>query len=369
MIMQRNISNKAILATLFFSLLSTSVGVVASSDLLAKQAVPEAPVTEKTLETAALPPESTLANHVQTPTVALLEMVRKNSRQQAAEAAFSLATVAIERKDFAAAQLLIEEAIQLQPSHPGYTQVAASLAFTKGEFDEAEIYQVQSLELVKAAGEMDDIRVAMLMDNLGTIYVAQQRYEHATRTWQESLSIREKILGDRHPSLVPRLLDLAGVAMHDERFNETEELLKRSVQILEADATPDQTGIAAVQHTLADFYVNQQRTSEANALYQLALADWKAAPAQKRLQVAANLYELGNEYLSQLRLEEARPQFELVIKLLEHGFGADNHYVSGARTALDKLKKSNKSSPETMEVGPRVVEKALNQLFPRSQTM
>ena len=343
MIMQTNISTNAILVTLFFGLLSTSVGAVAGSDVLAKQTVPADPVTVNTPETDALPSEGTLANRSPTPTVALLERVRKNGRQQAAAAAFSLGIMAIEQKDFTTAELLVQESLQLQPSNPDYLYVAASLAFNKGAFAEAEAYQIRSLKLTKVELGKEDIRVAMLMDDLGTIYLAQQYYEQAERTWRESLSIRERILGDMHPSLVPRLLGLAGIAMHDERFNETEELLKRSIQILE----PDHTGIAAVQHTLADFYVNQQRTSEADALYRLALADWKAGPAQKRLQIAANLYELGNEYLSQLRLEEARPQFELVLGLLEDGFGSDHLYVRGARTALDKLKASKKSSSET----------------------
>lgn len=71
--------------------------------------------------------------------------------------------------------------------------------------------------------------------------------------------MREKILGDRHPSIVPRLNDLARLAMHDSRFGETEKLLKRMVDILQSDAEYDRTDVAIAQHILADFYINQQR--------------------------------------------------------------------------------------------------------------
>jgi len=331
MSMQSKITTRAVCLILFFYLLSVGAGSVAASVIIDKQSAPldsgEADVADEAI-----------AKHDPTPSVVLLERVRKNARQQAAAAAFSLGIMAIEQKDFTTAELLVQESLQLQPSNPEYLYVAASLAFNRGAFAEAEAYQLRSLELTKAELGTQDIRTALLMDDLGTIYLAQQHYEQAERTWRESLSIREKILGNTHPSLAPRLKDLAGLVMHDGRFDETEQLLKRLIHILEADTGPDRMDIATAQHILADFYVSRHRKNEADELYRRVLADWKTAPTQKRLLIAAKLYELGNEYLSQLRLEEARPQFELVLGLLENDFGADHLYVRGARTALVKLK-------------------------------
>lgn len=334
---QSKITAGAMRLTLFFYLLSASAGAVAGSVILGQQTAPVDSVMAGAVESAALPQAGAFSSSTVTPTVALLEKVRQNGRQQAAEAAFSLAVVAIEKKDFAAAGLLIQEALQLQPSDPGYLQVAASLAIQKGDLAEAEAYQVKTLEVAQAVLGTEDIRISLLMDDLGTIYLAQGHYEQAERTWRKSIAIREQILGNMDPSLAPRLKDLAGVVLQEGRFDETEQLLKRLVNILEADTVPDRTNIAAAQHILADFYVSRERMDEANELYHIVLADWKTAPAPQRLRIAANVYELGNEYLSQLRLEEAKPQFELVLGLLEEDFGADHLYVRGARKALDKL--------------------------------
>lgn len=343
--MQSKITTRAVCLILFFYLLFVGAGSVAASVIMDEQAAPldsgEADVADEAI-----------AKHDPTPSVVLLERVRKNARQQAAAAAFSLGIMAIEQKDFTTAELLVQESLQLQPSNPEYLYVAASLAFNRGAFAEAEAYQLRSLELTKAELGTQDIRTASLMDDLGTIYLAQQHYDQAERTWRESLSIREQILGNTHPSIAPRLKDLAGLVMHDGRFDETEQLLKRLIHILEADTGPDRMDIATAQHILADFYVSRHRKNEADELYRRVLADWKAAPTQKRLLIAAKLYELGNEYLSQLRLEEARPQFELVLGLLENDFGADHLYVRGARTALIKLKSEQEEHSGNNTVDP-----------------
>lgn len=369
MIMQTKITTKAIRMTLFFCLYSASVWSVAGSVSTANQADPAGSATMDSPQSAALSHAEGFANSTPTPTVALLERVRINGRQQAAKATFSLGVMAIDRKDFAAAQLLIREAIQLQPSHPGYRQAAAGLAFNMGEFVEAEMYLMQSLELTQAELARDDIRIVMLMDDLGTIYLAQQQYEQAERTWRKSLSMREQILGDRHPSIAPRLKDLARLVMHDKRFDETEQLLKRMVDILQADAGSDRTDVATAQHILADFYVNQQRMNEADVLYRIVLTELKAAPAQQRLQIAAELYELGNEYLSQLRLEEARSQFELVLGLLEGDFENGHPYVSGAKTALNKLKVEREKHDEERALGQAGGGKLQGQLSQRRVIM
>ncbi len=343
---QTKTTARAIRQMLIFYLLTVSTGSVADAVTNVKQPVSENRVMENTSQSAAIAPAKAPAKCDPGSSVALLKMVQKNGRQQAAEAAFSLGVMAIENKDFDSAQLLIDEAISLQPSHPKYQQVAASLAFNQGDFSGAEMYQIQSLQLARPALGQDDIRVVMLMDDLGTIYLAQEHYQLAERTWRTSLAMREQILGNMHPSIAPRLKDLAGLAMRDGRFDETEQLLVRTIHILQADVESDQSDVTAARHVLADFYVNRQRMGEADALYQWVLAEWRVAPAQQRLEIAANLYELGNEYLSQLRLEEARSQFELILGLLEGDLEEGYMHISNARTALNKLNVAQKKQDE-----------------------
>ena len=360
---QTKITDKAVRLILFICLVS--IGAV----VIAKQVGSADIQTVNAVEPTGRSHDRPLTGNIPGQSATQLETARENGKQQAAEAAFALSIAAMDRMDVAAAQTLIQEALQLQPSNPGYLQAAAGLAFYKGDFVVAQAYQVQSLELALAALGPGDIRVAMLMDDLGTIYLARQNYVQAEHTWQSSLTIYEQVLGKMHPAIAPRLNDLAGLAMYDGRFDETEELLKRAIDILDADADTDRTDIAIAQHNLADFYIQRQRPAEADELYRKALADWKAIPMQQRLQIADSLNKLGDGYLEQRRPAEAKSQYELVIELLKEESGPDHPYVRSAQIALDKLNSEQSGLGESREFDQKMFEELRSQFSRRSQIM
>jgi len=272
------------------------------------------------------------------PSEEFLKQVRVNSRRQAAGAAFNLSVIAAGRNDFTSARSLIEEAIQLSPLNPDYLRAAAGIAYSIREYDKAEEYQVMVVEIARSALGTDDLRVAELLDELGIVYVAQNRYSEAESLLKQSLAIREKSSGELHPSLAGSLNDLAGFAMQGGRFDEAEQLLKRALHILDTSGDANQSDTAMAMHNLGDFYANQKRFSEANVYYQRAMLVWEETSVKDRLELAATLNELGSFYHSQQRLDEAKPQFELVITLLSGDFGQDHSYVRTALSGLENLK-------------------------------
>ena len=284
-------------------------------------------------------PQSTaLETPAPSPSEEFLKQVRVNSRRQAAGAAFNLSVIAAGRNDFASARSLIEEAMQLSPSNPDYLRAAAGIAYSTREYDKAEKYQVMVVEIARSALGPDDLRVAELLDELGTVYAAQTRYSEAESLLKQSLAIREQGSGKLHPSLAGSLNGLAGLAMQGGRFDEAEQLLKRALHIFETSVDTDPSDTAMAMHNLGDFYANQKRFSEAKVLYQQAMLIWADIPAKDRLELAVSLNELGSFYHSQQRLDEAKPQFELVITLLSGDFGRDHSYVRTAMSGLENLK-------------------------------
>ena len=133
---------------------------------------------------------------------AFLEQVRVNSRMQAAEAAYSLSILAANRKDFTLARTFIEESIQLSQSNPNYYTFAADIAFLTQQYDKAIAYQMTVLEIARSAPGFDDLQVAMVLDQLGAIYIVQEDYEKAKSSLLESLKLREKVLGEDRKSVV-----------------------------------------------------------------------------------------------------------------------------------------------------------------------
>ncbi|MDT8388075.1 MAG: tetratricopeptide repeat protein [Thiogranum sp.] len=289
------------------------------------------------------------------------EQVRTSRRRQAAEAAFNLSLITADRKDFNLAQRFIEEALLLNPDNADYLRAAAGYAFKGGDYASAEAYQLAVVEIAQSSLNGDDLKLALVLDELGIIYLAQNRYSEAEELLERSLVIQEQALGTIHPSLARGLNDLAGLAMKNGRFDDAEQRLKRALHLLETGAGADARDTAMAMHNLGDFYSNQKRFSEAAAMYRRTAQVWEDAPAQDRLELAVILNELGSFYGSRKRLDEAKPQFELVVILLSGDFGQDHPQVRIARAGLEAIRVAGEKRAETIEFS--------QQMFDEIQTL
>ncbi len=209
---------------------------------------------------------------------AFLEQVRVNSRMQAAEAAYNLSIIAANRKNLTLASTLIEESIQLNQSNPNYLTFAADIAFLTQKYDKAVAYQMMVLDIVRSVPGFDDLQVAVILDQLGAIYVKQGNYEKANSSLLESLQLREMILGDSHLLVAMSLNKLASLTVRQERSTIAESLLKRSLDIAREVSGPRHANSATMLANLADFYMSEARLEEAEALYEEAVSIWVDSP-------------------------------------------------------------------------------------------
>jgi len=132
------------------------------------------------------------------PALAFLEQVPAKSQQQDAKVAYDLSILAANRNDLILARSFIEEAIQLNHTNLEYLAFATDIAFISKEYNKAEEYQVMMLLVAKSTLGLDSLRVAEILDQLAAINVAQGRNEQARFRLQESLQLREKVLGNNY---------------------------------------------------------------------------------------------------------------------------------------------------------------------------
>ncbi|MDX2486284.1 MAG: tetratricopeptide repeat protein [Gammaproteobacteria bacterium] len=266
-----------------------------------------------------------------------LEQVRVNSRIQAAEAAYNLSILAAKRKDFTLARTLIEESIQLNQANPNYLTFAADIAFLTQEYDKAATYQLMVLEIARSVLGVDDLQVALILDQIGAIYVKQEDYEKAKSSLTESLQLRENILGDNHLLVAISLNKLASLAVRQDQPVVAEALLKRSLNIARDVSGPRHANSATMLANLADFYQGQARLEEAEVLYEEAISIWGDSSVDPLTQAVVQ-NSLGRLHLSQRRFDDARIQFEQVLILLKNNYTDDHPYVEKAINNLANLK-------------------------------
>ncbi len=292
-----------------------------------------------------------------------LDQVRVNSKNQAAEAAYDLSILAANRNDYALARKLIEESLQLNPSNPNYFALAAAIAFVTQEYDKAATYQMKVLDMARSEPGIDALKVAQILDQLGTIYYNQEDYVKAKSSFMESLQLREKKLGSNHLQVVVSLNKLASVAIHQDQANDAEALLKRSLNIVRNVSGPRHTNTATMLANLADFYHSAARLKEAEALYGEAISIWHESSVDP-LTLAVCQNSLGQVLLRQKRFDDARLQFEQVLLLLKQNYTQDHPYVQQVIKTLSNLDAERKRNAESGALYDELV----RELSARSQT-
>ena len=266
-----------------------------------------------------------------------LKTYLQDRKEQAARAAYELGVNAVDRGAIEEAYEYINEAIILDPDHLQYLQAGVELAFMRDDYDRAERLQKQAIDLLKTSESTDPRQLSMLLDNLGTIYAAQELYRRAVGSFEESLAVREEGLGSCNLLVAVSLNKLATLAVQLDEPGKAEALLKRSLTIAQKVSGPDHANSAAVMSNLAELYQQASRNDEAEAMYLAAIDIWNKSSGEDPMRQVIGQNALGRLYLGEQRYEEARVQFEQVLALLQRYYESDHPYVQQALSNLGVL--------------------------------
>ena len=153
----------------------------------------------------------------------------------------------------------------------------------------------------------EDPQVAFSLNQLAVLYHSQGKYNEAEPLYRQSLSIREKHLGENHLDAATSLNNLATLYLNQGKYEEAEPLLLRSLSIREKQLGENHPDIAQSFNNLASLYRSQGKYKEAEPLYMQSLAIWEKELGENHLDVAISLNNLASLYLNQKKYEEAEP--------------------------------------------------------------
>lgn len=274
-------------------------------------------------------------------TEVLLERIRANGKQQAADAAYQLSLAAAGQKDLDAAYSLIQESTQLAPEQAVYQQTAAYIAYSLKRFEAAIEHSRSQLELVRAKAGSGDPAVASVLENLGVIYANAGKYDDAQDTFEQSLAIRRQSYGENHPEVVISLNRLASLARKQLREEAAEGYLQQALSILKNSYGDSSPHVAVGYQNLGEFYLMERRFEDAETAYLQALGIVESDSAEQATQLrAANLYGLAKLYLTQERLDDAQERFEEMSELVIAELGEQHPYAAEARRGLAQVERA-----------------------------
>jgi tetratricopeptide (TPR) repeat protein len=103
------------------------------------------------------------------------------------------------------------------------------------------------------------------------------RYAEAEDCYQQSLHIREDVLGPDHPDVAYPLTNLAILYVDQGKYEKAEPLYQRALYIREQALGPEHPQVAYPLHGLAILYKEQGKYAEAEPLYKRDLHIWEQA--------------------------------------------------------------------------------------------
>ena len=197
-----------------------------------------------------------------------------------------------------------------------------------GRHSEAEPLYQESLAMREEVLGPDHPDVAVSLNNLAFLYGEQGRYSEAEPLCKRSLAIWEKAFGPDHLNVATALINLATLYQHQGRYVDAEPLFKRSLAINETVLGPDHPTVALSSNNLALLYQDQGRFADAEPLYKRALAISEKALDPTHPNVAKALNRLAGLYGSQGRYTDAEPLYKRSLAIGEKTFGPDHPSVA-----------------------------------------
>jgi tetratricopeptide (TPR) repeat protein len=111
-----------------------------------------------------------------------------------------------------------------------------------GRLEEAGPPLEEALRIAESEFGPQDPNLAVSLNNLGSLYGAQDRYAEAERLLLRALAIREGTLGPEHPEVAASLRNLAWLLTRQGRYPEATALDRRALAIREAALGPEHRG-------------------------------------------------------------------------------------------------------------------------------
>jgi nephrocystin-3 len=193
--------------------------------------------------------------------------------------------------------------------------------FKASLYSEAELLYKLSLTIREEIFGENHPSVASSLNNLAVLLKTTNRMREAELLTRRTLKIDEERFGENHPRVAIDLNNLALLFQDTNRFSEAEPLMRRALKISEVTFGESHPSIASSLNSLACLLVNTKRFSEAEPLMRRALKIYEDNFSQDHPDVTCVLNNLAQLLMHTNRFSEAEPLMRRALKISEDNFG------------------------------------------------
>jgi tetratricopeptide (TPR) repeat protein/aminoglycoside phosphotransferase (APT) family kinase protein len=247
-----------------------------------------------------------------------------------AEVGYRIGVIQDFQSDYAASETELEAcffAAQSAGHHEAAADCAAKLVHVTadhlGRADDA-LRWGRHAEAAIAVGELEDIRRAILSNNLGNVLLGLDRDHEALAAYERALELWEAGLGDDHADLA---IALGNIGRAREKLDDLDGAIQaqqRSLALREKHLGADHPHVSGSLHDLGVVLRKRNRLDEAQAAQRRALEIRKASLGADHPQYADTAAELGRTLLAAGQRDEAAQMFRDALAIARPDAGAEH---------------------------------------------
>jgi eukaryotic-like serine/threonine-protein kinase len=274
-----------------------------------------------------------------------------------------LAQARIGAGDLSGAEAPSQEALHLAQNNFGAVSLESGralwalgmLRFQQGRHGEAKELYIRSLDILKTSGAQQ-ADISAVLDDLATVYTRQHEWALAKQTYERSLEIDRRVLGDDHPRLADRLNNLAIVAQNMGDLPQAENLYREAIRRYKRVYGERHPETAAGQGNLGLLLQREGRLSEAEPLLRSALNTQLQLYGSDNYNVAYARVSLAMLLHDQGNLPEAETAFRQALAVYDKSLPADHQYRAAALMHFARLLVDRGNSQEALLLGEQSLE-------------
>jgi tetratricopeptide (TPR) repeat protein len=181
------------------------------------------------------------------------------------------------------------------------TNLAATVGRQGRQQDALALYR-EALPIYERAGH--NARLALVLQNMGSMYLDLRIYDAAEQALGRSVATREAIYGATHPQLVLPLVGLSRIHVAQQRWQDAQAFLERAREITDAHLA-NTRAVGVVRSVMADVARGRGELERAHQLYAEALAAFRRADDRAQFDIALTYEDSAEVLLALHRPDEA----------------------------------------------------------------
>ena len=205
-----------------------------------------------------------------------------------------------------------------------FISAIAYLLYYVAEYKKAETLYEKSLRIRERVLGEEHPSTATSYYNLARVYQAQGKYEKAEGLYEKSLRIRERVLGEEHLSTAASYNNLAGVYQAQGKYEKAEGLYEKSLQISEKVLGEEHASTTISYNNLAGAYYAQGEYEKAKRLYEKSLRIKERVLGEEHPSTAKGYNNLAGVYYAQGEYHKAMTHYLKAYIILLVRLGTDH---------------------------------------------